>query len=268
MSELAKRALTGAAYVALTLGAAWTGPVTTTLLFLPVCGLAAREMHRLTWGRGDDGPPMEVTVFSAVAACLLIALSGIINPFTPLRAAFSVLFIFLLASVDILFRKGVDPAKQLGALLITLFYIALPFGIITWLLRDGPWPFIGFMLLLWTNDTGAYLVGRFFGRTKLLPLVSPKKTVEGLIGGVLLTVGVSILLSMQRPELSMVHWAVCAVVVAFTSTLGDLLESAFKRAAGVKDSGDLLPGHGGILDRFDGFLLAAPAMLACVRFMG
>ncbi len=267
MSELAKRALTGAAYVALTLGAAWSGPVTTTLLFLPVCGLGAREMHRLTWGLQDEGPPVEITVFTAVATCLLIALSGIISPFTPLRAAFCVLLIFILASVDILFRKDADPAKQLGALLTTLFYVALPFGIITWLLADGPWLFIGFMLLLWTNDTGAYLAGHAFGRTKLLPHVSPKKTVEGFVGGVLLTVGVSVLLSMEWPGLSLVHWIFCAVVVSFTSTLGDLLESAFKRAAGVKDSGDLLPGHGGILDRFDGFLLAAPAMLACVRFM-
>jgi len=268
MSELAKRAMTGAAYVALTLGAAWTGPVTTTLLFLPVCGLAAREMHRLTWGRGEEGPPMEITVFAALATCLLIALSGIITPFTPLRAAFSVLVIFILASVEVLFRKDADPAKELGALLTTLIYIALPFGIITWFLTDGPWLFIGFMLLLWTNDTGAYLAGRAFGRHKLLPHVSPNKTIEGFIGGVFLTVCVSLLLSMEWHGLSMGHWAFCAVMVAFTATIGDLLESAFKRAAGVKDSGDILPGHGGILDRFDGFLLAAPAMLACVKFMG
>lgn len=267
MSELAKRALTGAAYVALTIGAAWAGPVTSTLLFLPVCGFAAREMHRLTWGLGDNGPPMEITVFTALATCLLVALSGIIHPFTPLRAAFTVLLIFILASVDILFRQDLDPTKQLGALLTTILYIAFPFGIITWLLADGPWLFIGFMLLLWTNDTGAYLAGRAFGRTKLLPKVSPKKTVEGFIGGVLLSIGVSVLLSLEWQELSMGHWIFCAIVVSFASTLGDLLESAFKRAAGVKDSGDLLPGHGGILDRFDGFLLAAPAMLACVRFM-
>jgi phosphatidate cytidylyltransferase len=265
MSELFKRALTGAAYVALTLGAAWAGPVTTTLLFLPVCALAAREMHRLTWGDDPQAPPMEVSMSTAVLTFLVVALSGIMTALTPLRSATVVLAIFTLASVDILLRNGPDPAKQVGSLLTTLLYIALPFGLTTWFLADGPELFIGFMLLLWTNDTGAYMVGRLLGRTRLLPQVSPKKTVEGLVGGILLAVAAAIIISHQWHILSTVHWAVCALVVSLLSTLGDLLESGFKRAAGVKDAGDLLPGHGGILDRFDGFLLAAPGMLVCVH---
>ena len=123
------------------------------------------------------------------------------------------------------------------------------------------------MFLLWTSDTGAYLVGRSFGRNKLMPLVSPGKTWEGLAGGVALTLLVGWLLARSWNELSSSQWLLGAVVVAVTATLGDLLESAFKRARGVKDSGNILPGHGGILDRFDGFLLAAPAMLVTLRLM-
>jgi phosphatidate cytidylyltransferase len=121
--------------------------------------------------------------------------------------------------------------------------------------------FVGFMLLLWTNDTGAYLVGRTFGRTKLLPSVSPKKTVEGFIGGVLLTMGVAWLMADHQDFLGRSEWLTVGAIIAITSTLGDLLESAFKRARGVKDSGDVLPGHGGILDRFDGFFVAVPSVL-------
>ena len=127
--------------------------------------------------------------------------------------------------------------------------------------------FVGFMFLLWTSDTGAYLVGRSVGRTKLMPAVSPGKTWEGLAGGVALTMLVGWLLGRYWTVLSAQQWIMCAAAVAITATLGDLLESAFKRAAGVKDSGSVLPGHGGILDRFDGYLLAAPAMVLVVQLL-
>ena len=123
------------------------------------------------------------------------------------------------------------------------------------------------MFLLWTSDTGAYLVGRSIGRNRLMPSVSPGKTWEGLMGGVALTLLVGWSLSRVWDELDSGQWMVSAVVVAVTASIGDLLESAFKRARAVKDSGNILPGHGGILDRFDGFLLAMPAMYIALRLM-
>ena len=132
----------------------------------------------------------------------------------------------------------------------------------------APEKFVGFMLLLWTNDTGAYLVGRAIGRTKLMPKVSPKKTVEGLLGGIALTMLVGWLLARNWTVLSLHQWLACAAVVAVMATLGDLMESAFKRARGAKDSGTVLPGHGGILDRFDGFVLAAPGMWLTIHLLG
>jgi phosphatidate cytidylyltransferase len=103
------------------------------------------------------------------------------------------------------------------------------------------------------NDTGAYLVGRVIGRIKLLPSVSPKKTVEGLLGGIAITLGGGIPPEPLPRVPQLDEWLTYAASSHITATLGDLLESAFKRARGVKDSGTILPGHGGILDRFDGF---------------
>lgn len=264
MSEFVQRALTGAVYVALTLGAAYAGQLTTLLLFLPVCALAARELHRLYWK--EAGPAVERTMALAVLLYLVVGLSAIdprIGPWAVAGVAALLVGWIGLAAL----KNAATPAQELGSGLLALGYIALPFGTITHLLDDGPHRFVGFMLLLWTNDTGAYLVGRAIGRIPLMPAVSPKKTVEGLLGGIALTVLVAALLARYWSELTLLQWIACAVVVAVLSTLGDLLESAFKRAAGVKDAGHILPGHGGILDRFDGFLLAAPAMLVCIRLL-
>ena len=196
-----------------------------------------------------------------------MACSAFIIPLTAHLAAGLVFLVFFVGVVVMLLQNDPAPVKSTGGLLLVILYIALPFGLIPSLLHNGPYLFVGFMVMLWTNDTGAYLVGRAMGRTPLLPRVSPKKTVEGLLGGILLTVLAGVMLSRAWPVLTMTQWVTCAITVSIASTVGDLLESAFKRAADVKDSGTVLPGHGGILDRFDGFLLALPAMLCCVRLL-
>lgn len=266
MNELTTRALTGAVYVALTIGAAFAGPATSLLLFLPVCVLGALEMHRLYW-RADDGPNKTWTALSAAVLYLAIALGPLYPEMTLHRTmAIGALLLFI-GLTGTLLRNGPRPAEELAGQLLIGILVTVPFGLITHLLAFGPQVFVGFMILLWTTDTGAYLVGRTLGRTPLMPKVSPKKTVEGLLGGVLLALFVAWLLHRYWPVLTLAQWLGCALVVAVTSTIGDLLESAFKRAAGVKDSGRVLPGHGGILDRFDGFLLAAPAMLLAVLLL-
>lgn len=266
MSELVKRAITGAVYVLLTLGAAWSGPVTTTLLFLPVCILAAGELHRLVDDKAHPRPGTWPMLAGALVF-LSLALSAIVYRATPMLPATVIMLVLLVGVAELLWTPGVSPLRAMGSLLLTIFLVGLPFGLIPVLMQGGPELFVGFMLLLWTNDTGAYLVGRTWGRTGLLRRVSPKKTLEGLIGGILLAMGVGLLLAKAWPVLDPTAWAICALVVAVASTLGDLLESALKREAGVKDSGNILPGHGGILDRFDGFLLAMPAMVITVQLV-
>lgn len=267
MTEIATRALTGAAYVALTVGAALAGPLTTTLLFLPVCLLAAREMQRLADRDAARPAPRAMPLLIVAAAYLAVAASGA-GLLSPPGVAAVLLTAFTAGVAEVLVDHGPRPLGQTGLLLVLIAYVALPFGLITSLLPNGPHLFIGFLVLLWTNDTGAYLVGRAIGRTKLMPQVSPKKTVEGLVGGVALAMVAGAVLAQAWPELGRGQWIACGAVVGVASTIGDLLESAFKREAGVKDSGSLLPGHGGILDRFDGFLLALPAMLVFVKLIG
>jgi phosphatidate cytidylyltransferase len=125
-------------------------------------------------------------------------------------------------------------------------------------------PYHGFQILLifiliWVNDTGAYLVGRRWGKTPLAPVVSPKKTWEGFVGGLVLSVLVGLIISHYMAELEWIHYLVLAVICSVFGTLGDLFESKVKRSLAIKDSGTLLGGHGGVLDRFDSILFAGPA---------
>lgn len=266
MNELALRALTGAIYVALTLGAAFAGPFTTLLLFLPVCVIASGEMFDLVHGPGNTSARAWSMIVGGVS-CLAVSLGAFDKDWTMDYVAGLTCLVLIVSFVWLLLQGTTDPAREVGGLLTIMLFVGLPFGATVWFFAHGTWLFVGFMLMLWTNDTGAYLVGRTIGRTKLLPAVSPKKTWEGFIGGVLLTVAVAYVLSRYQPMLSMFEWLSCGAIVAVTSTIGDLLESALKRARGVKDSGTILPGHGGLLDRFDGFLLAAPVLVIYLRLI-
>ena len=126
---------------------------------------------------------------------------------------------------------------------------------------------MGIFILIWVNDSFAYLVGKTLGRHKLYPKISPKKTIEGSLGGLIFALAAAYIISQYEPILTMWQWMVLAVVIVVMGNLGDLLESKFKRVAGVKDSGAILPGHGGILDRLDSLVFAAPfAYLTLIIF--
>lgn len=148
-------------------------------------------------------------------------------------------------------------------------YIILPFILITkipfGLKGYNPKIIISIFILIWTNDTFAYLVGKSFGKNKLFEKISPKKTIEGFIGGMFFTVIASVLISKfyfnpksTYSEMSLFIWTISGFIVSIFSTLGDLIESKFKRIANVKDSGNIMPGHGGVLDRLDSIIFVAP----------
>jgi phosphatidate cytidylyltransferase len=118
---------------------------------------------------------------------------------------------------------------------------------------------VSILILIWTNDTFAYVVGKSLGKNKLFPKVSPKKTIEGFIGGMFFAVISSYLLANFFLEAKIIYiWLIIAIIVSVFSTLGDLIESKFKRVAGIKDSGSIMPGHGGILDRLDSIIYVVP----------
>lgn len=141
-------------------------------------------------------------------------------------------------------------------------YVILPFIIITKIPFGiegyNPKIIIGVFILIWTNDTFAYLVGKSIGKTKLLEKISPKKTIEGFVGGVIFAVIAAIIISQFYTHESAVKWVITAIIVGVLGTIGDLVESKFKRVANVKDSGNIMPGHGGILDRLDSVIFVAP----------
>ena len=167
---------------------------------------------------------------------------------------------------------------SLGNSLIGQLYIAVPLALaIRLTLVADPFSsmtqYNGLLLLavfifIWVNDTGAYLVGSRWGKRRLAPSISPKKSVEGSIGGLLLVLLSAVILRLLLlPELSWLSILLIAAVVAIFGTIGDLFESSLKRQAGVKDSGKLIPGHGGILDRIDSLLLAVPAVYLLLAFL-
>lgn len=174
-----------------------------------------------------------------------------------------VLLPFLLMPINALFKNEKHTIVNMIVSYFPAFFVSLPFVLLVDIafMDDffDPYPILGFFILIWVYDTGAYLSGRFFGKHKLFERISPKKTWEGLVGGAILSILIGFfIVSRFIPELAPWKWGLVALVVVIFGTLGDLIESMVKRSANVKDSGNILPGHGGVLDRFDSALFAAP----------
>lgn len=176
-------------------------------------------------------------------------------------AIVEVLLLFSLFTLE-LFLGSERPFPNIGNYLLGVLYIGIPLVLLIetafWTGEYGPHRVFGLMWLVWTNDTAAYVVGSKLGRTLLYPRISPKKTWEGTIGGAAFTLLMAWGLSFLIQEYTLAQWLAVAAVAAVFGTIGDLVESMLKRSVAVKDSGDIFPGHGGFLDRFDAFLFVQP----------
>lgn len=269
MNNLAQRVITGIIGVTIIIAGIVFSPWTFATVILVIALLTLREFYGLA--RKAETKPYEVwgLVFCfALFGLVFLNYQGEISKstFWMLPALFSIVFLYPLI------RHGQGHAINcLAVSVLGIFYIALPFCLMIPLaFITGEFQYeliLGILFAQWANDTGGYFAGKAFGKTKLFEKVSPKKTWEGSIGGLVLTIGVLLVFCHFFGVMSYLEWAGLAIVVSIFGSLGDLVESAFKRALAIKDSGSTIPGHGGFLDRFDGLILALPFATTYIHFV-
>ncbi|HEU4902023.1 MAG TPA: phosphatidate cytidylyltransferase, partial [Flavisolibacter sp.] len=250
-----KRVLTGIVLIGVITVCIYAGAPGFLVLVLFLNEMGLLEYQRLVRRAGFPLQPITAPLIS------LMALFAIW--FTAVQhLSYSPLFFFLLVPFLVLimeiFRKSETPFQNAALCVLGLAWISLSLalflltGFLPWKNGDyQPQLIMGYFLLLWSSDSGAYLVGKTIGKHKLLPRVSPHKTWEGSFGGLLAACITAFINHFLFASISLAQWQFIAVVVVITGTLGDLAKSKLKRSVGVKDAGTLLPGHGGILDRFD-----------------
>jgi len=277
MKNLWVRTLSGAVLAAVVLGAVvwsqWSFGI--LLAVLLVVGLS--EFYTLAEKQGSK--PQRIV--GLVAGLVLFALnfafiSDDIQILGSARQAFVCGLAFLLLSLPAMFicelyRRQENPAANIGTTLMGVVYVALPLSVMCYfpMFSGGAWNprvMVFYIFTIWANDVFAYLVGMSIGRHRLFERLSPKKSWEGFFGGIVGAVAMGLVAARVLGG-GYAAWAGLALVAAVSGVLGDLVESMFKRAAGVKDSGTLIPGHGGVLDRFDAMLLSAPFVFVYMLFV-
>ncbi|MDF0708185.1 phosphatidate cytidylyltransferase [Flagellimonas okinawensis] len=254
MREILRRSITGVIYVVLLLGAVFLSSDAFDFLFMAFGLGCLYEFKRILRLKGYH-------IFVAYLALWWIFIY-LTNDSTIINLLMLCTITVDLALLMFLFSKKPRNFTNLQKFLIGLFYIGGGCIFLTMIpyKHDSFAQFLimGIFILIWVNDTFAYLTGRTLGRTKLFPSVSPKKTIEGSVGGLIFALVAAYFLSWYETRLSVTEWMAMACLIVVAGSLGDLLESKFKRMAGVKDSGAILPGHGGIWDRLDSLVFAAP----------
>jgi len=262
------RAITGIFFVIVMLASVLLGHYTFGAFYLLLSTVCLQEFYGLIKKSGSS--PNQVTGIMN-GAFIYIVFAFITHDHAINSVLFLLPFTFAAVFIQELYNKSAAPFQDIAYTFSGLFFVIMPFTFFHALAYIGGgfnfhFP-LAFLLMLWANDTGAYLSGRQFGKTKLFERHSPKKTWEGFIGGVAISAVVGYILSRYYTELEWQEWVIMAILISCFGTLGDLVESMFKRSINVKDSGGILPGHGGLLDRFDGLLIAAPIVYSYLYFI-
>lgn len=280
MNNFLRRTLTGAGIVIFILGGFWLHPVSFFLTGLILLAGGLYEYYRMVRNIGRD-PQSSTGILTGVACYVLATLVS--AGFLPSRYFLIIVLFFVLIVITELYRKKDKPFDELAHTFFAIIYIALPFAMMPFsafshtgmnsLLPHGdivfsPGIIIGFFLLVWANDTGAYLTGVTAGKHKLMERISPKKTWEGFFGGMVMSALVAWLLSGWLGVVGTAQWIAISMIIAIFGTYGDLAESMLKRSSGVKDSGSILPGHGGFLDRFDSTIFSFPIVYLFISLFG
>ena len=271
MKNFIVRTITSVFFVA-AIVTSFLNPRAMTLLFGIVTGMTIWEFAGLV----NDRPFISINRFICTVSgvYLFLAMAGYNSGLTPATVFIPYLVSIIYLMVAELYLKAKDPINNWAYTMLSQLYIALPFSLLNVLaFRSNGYDIqytylmpLSVFVFLWINDAGAYCVGSLLGRHKLFPRISPGKSWEGSIGGAVLVVAAAVLIwyytdlyDVNDLGLTAYEWAGLGLVVVIFGTWGDLIESLFKRTLGIKDSGNVLPGHGGMLDRFDSTLMAVPA---------
>jgi len=260
VKELFKRSITGILYVFLLLSAVFLSTDTFDFLFLVFGLICIYELKKIIKLSG-------YYIFIAFLALWWVYIYLLADLAPEMIQTITAILLLATLMVDAyliinLFKDGIKKDSNARKLFISLFYVGGGFIFLTMIPYQetyfAKFLIIGIFILMWINDSFAYVVGKSIGKTKLYEKISPKKTVEGFIGGLVFSMIAAYVLAQYNDDLNVSQWLILAFVVVITGSLGDLIESKFKRQAGVKDSGAILPGHGGLLDRLDSLIFAAP----------
>jgi len=262
VNNLATRSLTAVFFVIAMVGSALLGQMVFSLLLFIVTVLSLNEFISIV-SNDTNQPSLWSTLI--VGGVAYIILAGNAMGLIPAEGLVAIIpFIFVIFILE-LWRNRANPFINIALSIAAVAYIALPFGFVMYFfdssILSGPYHYgivLGFFVILWLNDTGAYFVGSLIGKHKLFERVSPGKTWEGSFGGAVFALVTAWGLSFIFKQLDELQWMIMALIIVISGTLGDLVESMLKRSLGMKDSGSVLPGHGGMLDRFDAVLLSAP----------
>lgn len=262
MNNFWQRTITGSLFVATIIGLTILSDWTFFILLFAVNFICLLEFYTLLL---PDKSWIEKYLGVIAGSVINIMFVFIIRGSLSLTWFYHLIPVFLLLIIIKLFENTKREFDTLAFQLLGIIYISFPlsmladFGYFNSLSYSYTLP-LGFFILHWSSDTFAYLVGRKLGKTKLFERISPKKTIEGSVGAMLLTAGAAWIIAQFWDDVSVIDWMVIAVLIVIFGTLGDLTESLLKRNLNIKDSGNILPGHGGILDRFDGFFISVPAV--------
>ena len=259
-----KRAITGSLFAAILLFCTIFSMYTLLGLYLLFVIIGSWEYLKVLKRNSKYSPNIILGIINSILVFLAITIPPIFQINSKLFFAFSILVTFAIPLFE-LYKNKQYPFSNIAHTILPAIYISIPFSLL--ILSNSLFPvkenlnvfIIIFYFSLWGNDTGAYFTGSIIGKHKLFERISPNKTWEGSFGGAFFAIIVAILGGyFFAPEIPIWQWAAIGLIISIFGSMGDLVESLFKRSMNVKDSGKILPGHGGILDRFDGLLIASP----------
>lgn len=273
LKNLSIRTVSGLVYAGLLIGAIVCGPLASGILMAIFAVLASYELESNTVRKDNPSNWFVTWLLDAAILAVIILSMGIIIPLSVAAPIYC--FLLILRFLFQIFISQKNPLKSISLVCLEQFYVGLPLcGFVAFVFGvSNPWIVVCALSMIWINDTGAYLVGSQFGRHKMFPVLSPKKSWEGFFGGLVFNIGAAFVFYYcfrldSYPILNSVSgWVYIGLCVSVFATLGDLFESMLKRSLGIKDFGNIIPGHGGILDRIDSLLFVVP-YLAFALFIG